>query len=114
MTGDQFRKIALSLPEASESAHMNHPDFRVRGKIFATLSGPDEGRGMVKLTPEQQQRFVQAEPEVFVPVNGAWGRRGGTFVQLALATDDTVRSALFAAWRNVAPKRLAQEYEIEE
>jgi hypothetical protein len=114
MTGDQFRKIALSLPEASESAHMNHPDFRIRGKIFATLSGPDEGRGMVKLTPEQQQRFIQTEPEVFVPVNGAWGRRGGTFVHLALASDDTVRSALFSAWRNVAPKRLAQEYEIEE
>src|SRR5262245_57153625 len=113
MTGNQFRKIALSLPEAVESAHMDHPDFRVGGKIFATLSGPDEERGMVKLTPEQQGRLMQAEPKAYVPAAGAWGRRGATMVNLPLANRDSVRSALFTAWRNVAPKRLAEEHEIE-
>ena len=112
MTADQFRRLALSLPETAESAHMNHPDFRVKGKIFATL-GPGEKWGMVKLTPEQQERLLQAEPEVFIPAAGAWGARGCTHVHLASAVNETVRSALYAAWRNVAPKRLAQEYEPE-
>jgi hypothetical protein len=110
MTANKFRRMALGLPEASESAHMNHPDFRVRGKIFATL-GPGETWGMVKLTPEQQGQFVRAEPDVFAPVKGGWGRRGATHVHLALATDETLRPALVAAWRNVAPKGLVEEYE---
>jgi hypothetical protein len=106
--------MALSLPEAIESAHMGHPDFRVRGKIFATLGCPDEGWGMAKLTPEQQRRLVRDEPEVFAPVAGGWGRRGSTNVYLAAATNDNLRPALVAAWRNVAPKRLAQEHDFEE
>jgi hypothetical protein len=114
MTADEFRNLALSLPEATESAHMDHPDFRVRGKIFATLGYPDHRWGMVKLTPEQQEQFVQAEPDVFVPAAGAWGGRGATTVYLGLARNDTLRSALVAAWRNIAPKGLAQKYEIEE
>ena len=93
---------------------MGHPDFRLRKKIFATLGYPDENWGMVKLTPEQQALFVQAEPEVFVPAAGAWGGRGATTVHLVSATKDMLRPALVAAWRNVAPKRLAQEYEAEE
>jgi hypothetical protein len=113
MTAEEFRKMALSLPEASEAAHMGHPDFRVGGKIFATLSPPGEGWAMVKLTPEQQERFVKNAPDVFVPAAGAWGRRGGTTVYLAKATDDTVFTALVAAWRNVAPKRLAADFEVE-
>jgi hypothetical protein len=113
MTADEFRSMALSLPEAFESAHMGHPDFRVRGKIFATLGWPDESWGMVKLTPEQQRLLVQAEPDVFAPATGAWGRQGSTIVHLRLAMTDTLRHALIAAWRNVAPKRLAQEYEAE-
>jgi hypothetical protein len=92
---------------------MGHPDFRVRGKIFATL-WPDESWGMVKLTPEQQEQFIEAEPDVFMPVKGGWGRRGATLVHLATATRETLRPALVAAWRNVAPKRLAGELEIEE
>jgi hypothetical protein len=103
--------MALSLPEATESAHMDHPDFRVRDKIFATLGYPGAGWGMVKLTPEQQKRFVHEEPDVFVPAAGAWGRRGSTTVHLAKATDDLVFTALVAAWRNVAPKRLAADFE---
>ncbi|TAH39671.1 MAG: MmcQ/YjbR family DNA-binding protein [Planctomycetota bacterium] len=106
LTGSQFRRMALALPEAQESAHMGHPDFRVHRRIFATLSGEGESRGMLKLTPEQQRQWMQAEPEVFVPAAGAWGLRGATMVELAAAQPDSVRVALEAAWRNVAPKRL--------
>jgi hypothetical protein len=105
MTQDDFRRIALALPEAVESEHMNHPDFRVGGKIFATL-WPAEKWGMVKLTPLQQSEFIAVAPTVFVPVKGGWGRRGCTNVILKLAKISSARSALFAAWSNVAPKRL--------
>jgi hypothetical protein len=113
MTADDFRSLALSMPQAVESEHMNHPDFRVRGKIFATL-GPGEVWGMVKLTPEQQKQFVRDEPEVFAPIKGGWGRRGCTQVDLDNATDEVLRPALVAAWRNVAPKTLAQQFEPDE
>jgi hypothetical protein len=106
MTASQFRKIALSLPETEERAHMNHPDFRVAGKIFATLGYPDKTRGMVKLSPEDQHYFSKDHPEVFVPVKGAWGRRGATSVHLKAAGKETLEKAVRAAWRNVAPKRL--------
>jgi hypothetical protein len=112
MTADEFRCLALSFPEASEGAHMSHPDFRVRGKIFATL-GPDEDWGMVKLTADQQAYYVRAEPDVFRPASGAWGRRGCTIVRLRDAQELTVRQALSAAWRNTAPKRLARQYDEE-
>ena len=106
MTANAFRKIALSLPEAEERAHMDHPDFRVAGKIFATLGYPDKTRGMVKLSPEDQHNFSQDYPEAFIPVKGTWGRRGATSVDLKSAKKDALASALHAAWRNVAPKRL--------
>jgi hypothetical protein len=107
MTADIFRRIALSLPGTSESAHRDHPDFRVRGKIFATLGWPDQEWGMVKLTPEEQEFLVAAEPNVFAPVKGAWGRQGCTNVRLDAASEPTLRSALIKAWRRAAPKRLA-------
>jgi hypothetical protein len=110
VTADDFRQIALSLPEALESAHMDHPDFRVRGKIFATLGYPDQGWGMVKLTPEQQTSLVRAEPAIFVPAQGAWGRRGSTIVRLDTVDQVTLSSALVAAWRNGAPKRLSDRF----
>ena len=110
MTAAEFRKLALSLPEAVESAHMSHPDFRVRKKIFATL-WPDESWGMVKLTPDQQVLFMQSEPDIFAPVQGGWGLRGATSVHLPSATKGKVWPAVLAAWRNVAPKRLAMEFE---
>jgi hypothetical protein len=112
MTAAEFRSLALSLPEASEDAHMGHPDFRVRGKIFATL-GPDEDWGMVKLTPDQQASYMRLEPNVFQPASGAWGRRGCTIVSLQDAEELLVRQALIAAWRNTAPKRLVQDYDEE-
>ena len=103
MSPDDFRNIALSLPGASESAHMNHPDFRVGKKIFATLAYPDAGWGMVKLTPEQQREFVAADPDSFVPASGAWGARGSTIVRLRSAKAILVNAAIEAAWRNVGP-----------
>jgi hypothetical protein len=108
VTADEFRSLALELPEAAEGAHMGHADFRVRGKIFATL-GPDEDWGVVKLTPDQQALFVRTEPDVFRPVSGAWGRRGATTIVLEAATEPAVRQALAAAWRNTAPKSLARQ-----
>ena len=106
MTAHEFRKIALALPETEERAHMNHPDFRVAGKIFATLRYPDKTRAMVKLSPEDQHYFSKDHPDVFIPVKGAWGRRGATSVHLELAKKEILRKALHAAWRNTAPKRL--------
>lgn len=110
MTVDAFRKLALSLPETIESAHMAHPDFRVGGKIFATIS-PDAQFGMVKLTPPQQAMLIKAEPSVYVPVQGGWGARGATHVRLKPAKAASVREALRLAWRNTAPKKLAEQYE---
>jgi hypothetical protein len=100
--------MALALPEASEVAHMGHPDFRVGGKIFATLGYPDRRWGMVKLVPEQQEALVRAEPAVFSVVKGGWGRRGATSVRLEAATRRTLGPAIVLAYRNVAPRRLAE------
>jgi len=108
MTADDFRKLALSFPEAIESAHMHHPDFRVRGKIFATLGYPNKDWAVVKLTPDEQKRFIRSDPKVFQPVKGAWGPRGNANVYLPAAKIDIVRKALTAAWRNTAPKRLSE------
>ena len=106
VTPAAFRRLALSLPEASEAAHMGHPDFRVRNKVFASLGTPDGGWGTVRLTPEQQDVLIEAEPAAFKPAAGAWGRRGWTHVRLAAADAETLRSALGMAWRNTAPKAL--------
>lgn len=103
MTPDEFRSIALSFPETEESAHMNHPDFRVRGKIFATL-GPDEVWGMAKLTPTQQQDFLRFEP-AFKPASGKWGDGGATIITLADAEEAAVRDALSTAWRNIVESK---------
>jgi hypothetical protein len=103
MTADEFRKMALSLPEAIEAAHMNHPDFRAGGKIFATLGFPGDEWGMVKLTPEEQKAFIEAEPDTFSSAKGAWGRQGATMISLPAADKQTLRKALDCAWRNTAP-----------
>ena len=107
MTPNDFRRLALSFPEAAERAHMNHPDFRVRGQIFATLHYPDKSWGMVKLTPIEQEMFVRAEPTVFIPVKGTWGRKGCTSVCLKPAKKSSVRRALAAAWSLAAPEDLS-------
>ena len=105
MTADQFRALALSLPEAVEQSHMCHPDFRVGGKIFATL-WLDLAHGMVKLAPADQTEFCRAMPKVFQPVKGAWGRSGCTQVVLKAARKASLWPAMVAAWKNVAPNRL--------
>ena len=109
MTSDEFRELALSFPEVEERSHMGHPDFRVGGKIFATIA-PDEERGMVKLTPEQQALLTRTEPSAFEPASGAWGRNGSTMVTFAKADETTVRQALSAAWKNTAPKKLIKDF----
>jgi hypothetical protein len=111
MTLNDFRCLALSFPEAVEAEHMNHPDFRVAGKIFATLAYPDRTYGMVKLPPLDQLKFVRELPEVFTPVPGYWGKNGATHVHLKKATKKTLQPALTAAWRNVAPKQLVKDFE---
>ena len=108
MTSNEFRKLALSFPEAIESAHMHHPDFRVGGRIFATLEYPNKDSAMVKLPQDEQREFTQSHPEVFQPAKGAWGRQGSTVVYLEAATTNIVREALTVAWRNTAPKRLSE------
>jgi hypothetical protein len=102
---DRFRAIACSLPGAEESAHMGHPDFRVGGRIFATLSGEARGRGVLKLTLDQQAEFVAELPEVFEPVQGGWGRMGMTYILLDRADEETMRGALLTAHRNVESKQ---------
>jgi hypothetical protein len=110
MTSEDFRRMALELPEATESSHMAHPDFRIRGKIFATLGYPDKKWAMVNLPPEQQDTLSKAQPTVFVPAKGGWGRKGATCVRLKAAKKTEVRGALLAAWRKVAPKGFAEKH----
>jgi len=102
VTPKQFAKLALSLPEAVESAHMGHPDFRVKGKIFASLGAPDDQWAMVKLSPEQQASFVATDAAAFQPCNGAWGRGGCTNVRLKSAPRELVRAAQQLAYENIA------------
>jgi hypothetical protein len=109
VTPNEFRKLALSFPETEERAHMNHPDFRVAGKIFATLGYPNTERGMVKVTPVEQEMLVRAEPSVFSPETGAWGRQGSTRVNLRAAKKTTLRRALAAAWQLAAPESVSQQ-----
>ena len=103
--------MALSLPEATEQSHMHHPDFRVSGKIFATLEYPRKGWGMVTLTARQQAMFVDTDPRAFVPATGMWGRRGATLVHLRCVTRHLLARALEAAWNNKANKSLASRIE---
>ena len=99
MTAADFRRIALSLPGVEEGAHRGAADFRVGGRIFATLASEREGFGNLMLSPEQQGAFVAEQPALFLPIAGGWGRTGGTHVRLAGAGEDVLRGALLVAWR---------------
>ena len=103
-----FRRIALSLPEAAQGSHFGQTDFRVDGKIFATLSLAREGYGVLLLSPEEQAGMVADEPEIFSPVPNKWGLRGATRVSLTKAPNDILEGALRTAWRRRAPKRLVR------
>jgi hypothetical protein len=109
MTPSDFKRIALTLDGAEEGSHMGAVDFRVGGRIFATLASQDHGYGNLALTPEQQAAFVDELPDVFVPIAGGWGRMGMTHIVLANASEDLLRGALQTAWRlrveaNTRPK----------
>jgi hypothetical protein len=106
ITSADFRRIALRLPEAVEGSHFGQADFRVGGKIFATLALEAEGYGVLLLTAEQQAGMVEDEPEIFSPVPGGWGRKGATRVRLAKVVPDILEGALQTAWLRRAPKRL--------
>ena len=99
MTPNDFRRIALSLPGAEESSHMGAADFRVGGRIFATLASQKQGYGNLMLTLEQQSAFVEELPEVFLPIKGGWGRKGMTHICLASANEDLLTGALRVAWQ---------------
>jgi hypothetical protein len=109
MTALQSRKIALSLPETEERSHMGHPDFRVSGKIFATLSHPNEEYGVVLLSTADQKRFIRKRPVAFTPARGGWGRRGHTQVLLAAIDESPLREAVKAAWQKKAPGNLSRK-----
>lgn len=99
MTINDFRRIALSFEDAEESSHMGAPDFRVGGRIFATLASQKQGYGNLMLTMEQQTAFVEELPQVFLPIPGGWGRMGMTHIRLAAASEDVLTGALHTAWR---------------
>ncbi|MGH9676540.1 MAG: MmcQ/YjbR family DNA-binding protein [Candidatus Acidiferrum sp.] len=106
MNAADFRRIALSLEGAEESSHMGQPDFRVGGRIFATLASEKQGYGNLMLTLEQQAAFVEELPEVFLPIAGGWGRMGMTHIRLAAATEDVLAGALRTAWKLRTEKNL--------
>jgi hypothetical protein len=99
MTPSDFRRIALSLEGAEEGSHMGSPDFRVGGRIFATLAAQSQGYGNLMLDPEHQAAFAAEQPEVFLPVAGGWGRNGATHLRLSAANEDLVYGALQTAWK---------------
>jgi hypothetical protein len=103
VTATDFRRMALGLRDAVELAHMGHPDFRVNGRIFATLNH-DETRGMVVLTPEQQEPLVREHRSTFQPESGAWGRAGCTRVQLDAVDEETLGQVLTLAWQTSVAK----------
>jgi hypothetical protein len=120
MTAEDFRRIALSLEGVEEGSHMGATDFRVGGRIFATLASVKEGYGNLMITPEHQAGFIAERPDLFLPVRGGWGRNGATHIRLAQADEDTLAGALHTAWKlraekngktgrekSVAPKRTA-------
>ncbi|MGD9915397.1 MAG: MmcQ/YjbR family DNA-binding protein [Rhizobiaceae bacterium] len=108
MDADDFRRCALDLPEAQEKSHFGKADFRVNNRIFASLPEPD--RGVIKLTRDQQELLCAAEPAIFAPVKGGWGRQGWTSVHLAQADEPTLKSALRTSWLNVSPRTLQRAF----
>jgi hypothetical protein len=99
MNAADFRRIALSFEGAEASSHMGAPDFRVGGRIFATLASESQGYGNLMLTPEQQAAFVGEQPEIFLPIHGGWGENGATHIRLVAASEDQLTGALRTAWK---------------
>jgi hypothetical protein len=99
MTANDFRRLALMLEGAEEGSHMGSVDFRVGGRIFATLAHQKDGYGNLMLSPQQQQAFIEDQPDLFLPVAGGWGRMGATHIRLAVANEDVLAGALRTAWK---------------
>jgi hypothetical protein len=106
LTASDFRCLALSLEGAEEGSHMGQADFRVGGRIFATLAAEKQGYGNLMLTPEQQAAFVADQPDIFLPIPGGWGKNGATHVRLTAASEDLLAGALRTAWRLRVEKNL--------
>ena len=104
MTPDDFREMALAMNGAVERSHMNHPDFRANGRIFASIM-PGEKKGTLKLTPDEQREFMRQHGTAFTPAAGAWGRQGWTYVEFAGADEAAVRGAMLMAWQSVVEKK---------
>jgi hypothetical protein len=104
MMKDDLRRLALALPRVEEKSHFDKADFRVKNKIFVSLK--DDATGVVKLTLEDQRVMMDAEPKIFQPIPGGWGRKGWTKIVLANADEVTLKNALKTAWRTVAPKSM--------
>lgn len=104
MTGADFKRIALSMEGAEEGSHMGATDFRVGGRIFATLASIDRGYGNLALTPEQQAEFLAERPQLFLPVHGGWGRMGMTHIRLEVSDEESLRGALYTAWKQRVEK----------
>ena len=107
MTPDDFRRLALALPDTEEGSHVGSTDFRVGGHIFATLASVAQGYGNLMLTPEQQAAFVTEAPDLFLPIAGGWGRMGMTHIRLGAATESELAGALHTAWKLRSEKNLA-------
>jgi hypothetical protein len=99
MTPNDFRRLALLLEGAEEGSHMGAADFRVGGRIFATLASQDQGYGNLMLSPAQQVEFAREQPDIFVPIAGGWGRMGATHIRLAASNEDVLAGALHTAWK---------------
>ena len=112
MNADDFRRLALSLQGAEESSHMGAADFRVGGRIFATLASVAQGYGNLMLTPGEQAEFVAEAPEVFLPVAGGWGRGGVTHIRLDAANEDVMLGALRTAWKRRVEKNAAAKRKV--
>jgi hypothetical protein len=104
MKAADFRRMALKLDGAQEGSHMGHADFRVGGRIFATLAAQEQGYGNLLLTPEQQAEFVAEQPDIFLPVPGGWGKGGATHMRLSKSSEDLLAGALHAAWKTRVEK----------
>jgi hypothetical protein len=113
MTEDDFRQLALSQPEAEEKAHMDHPDFRVANKIFASLTSAEVPQGVLKLSASYQHQLLSEYPDAFEPAPGAWGQRGWTRIHLARADQQILADAMRLAWREVAPKKLLKQFPLD-
>ena len=106
MTATDFRRLALSLPDTAEGSHFDVEDFRVGGRIFATLAYQKTGCGVLLLTPEQQAGMIEDAPEIFSPVPNKWGEKGATLVRLSAVKPDILKGALRMAWTNKQQKSL--------